>query len=325
MSTVSYTLSRTRPISNSTRERVLWAVEQLNYQPNVMAQGLAGSRTGFLALLLPTDEAISDSFTFDIIVAAAETARDRGFHLVLWTEPAGETKGLQDLMRRGLLDGALLLSVRLHDTRVQALQEAAVPLVMIGRNENPADCLYVDSDAAQAADAAIAYLARLGHTNVDYIGPSNSAHQAGFGIVLRVHEALEAATKQLGINLRSAYSDPNAKALETVMIDVLKDPSVTALLALGDSAVVGIRSILQAMQTPVPDYVSVLGLLISTRVTETIWPQLTTITHDPKELGQLGVLTLIDSLDSSTTDVTQILLPSKLNERTTTAAPRFPL
>lgn len=68
-------------------------MDQLNYQPDVMARGLAGRSTGFLALLLPTDEAIADSFMVDIIVAAAETARERGYHLLLWTEPAGEPEG----------------------------------------------------------------------------------------------------------------------------------------------------------------------------------------------------------------------------------------
>ena len=322
LSTVSYALSGARPISESTRDRVLWAVDQLNYQPNVMARGLAGRRAGFLALLLPTDEAIADSFMVDIIVAAAETARERGYHLLLWTEPAGESAGLRDLMRRGLIDGALLLSVRLHDPRVAALREADVPLAMIGRTQDPDGCLFVDSDAAQAADAAIAYLAELGHTTLGYVGPPLSAYTDGFGIVVRVHDSLVKSAERHGVRLYPVFSDLNATAFRKAMTDLLaEEPPVTAVLALDDTAVAGILNGLRSMQLSVPSDVSVVGLLISSRAAELTWPHLTTVTHDPRELGRLSASALIDSLEGVTAEVTQILLPSEVVERSTTGAP----
>lgn len=322
LSTVSYALSGARPISESTRDRVLWAVDQLNYQPNVIARGLAGRRTGFLALLLPTDEAIADSFMVDIIVAAAETARERGYHLLLWTEPAGEPAGLKDLMRRGLIDGALLLSVRLHDPRVAALREADVPLAMIGRTQDPDGCLYVDSDAEQAADAAIAYLAELGHSTLGYVGPPLSAYTDGFGIVVRVHDSLVKSAERHGVGLHPVFSDLNPTALAKAVTDLLaEEPPVTAVLALDDTAVAGILNSLRSMQLAVPSDVSVVGLLIPTRAAELAWPHLTTVTHDPRELGQLAASALIDSLEGATTEVTQILLPSEVVERSTTGAP----
>ena len=53
VSTVSYALTGTRPISEATRDRVLAAMAELGYQPNAMARGLASRRSNILGLLLP--------------------------------------------------------------------------------------------------------------------------------------------------------------------------------------------------------------------------------------------------------------------------------
>ena len=322
LSTVSYALSGVRPISESTRERVLWAVEELDFQPNVMARGLAGRRTGILALLLPTDEAITDPFMVDIIVAASETARQGGYHLLLWTEPAGESAGVNDLMRRGLIDGALLLSVRLRDERVSALREAGVPLTMIGRTQDPGECSFVDSDGEQAAEVAIAHLAGLGHTTAAYVGPPQGAYDDGIGIVVRIHDSLISSAERHGVRLLPVFADRNARESARVLTELIEsEPDVTAVLALDDAAIAGILNGLRAMDLSVPSDVSVVGLLVSPKVAEMVWPQVTTVAHSPEDLGRLSALAMIDSLDGVGTPATQTLLPSEVVERSTTAPP----
>ncbi len=322
ISTVSYALSGVRPVSEATRDRVQWAIEQLDYQPNVMARGLAGRRTGFLALLLPTDESPADPFMIDIIVSAAEAARERGYHLLLWTEPAGESAGVKDLMRRGLIDGALLLSVRLDEDRVSALREADVPLTLIGRTEDPVDSQFVDSDAEQAAEVAIAHLAELGHRTVAYIGPPRSAYEDGIGIVIRIHDSLVRSAERHSIRLITAYAERNVAASTQTVTDLMSsEPDVTAVLALDDSAIAGVLDGLRSIDHSVPSDVSIIGLLVSPQVAELAWPKVTTVSHDPRDLGRLAALAMIDSLNGASGRTAQVLLPSELAERSTTAPP----
>ncbi len=322
ISTVSYALSGVRPVSEATRDRVQWAIDQLDYQPNVMARGLAGRRTGFLALLLPTDESPADPFMIDIIVSAAEAARERGYHLLLWTEPAGESAGVKDLMRRGLIDGALLLSVRLDEDRVSALREADVPLTLIGRTEDPVDSQFVDSDAEQAAEVAIAHLAELGHRTVAYIGPPRSAYEDGIGIVIRIHDSLVRSAERHSIRLITAYAERNVAASTQTVTDLMSsEPDVTAVLALDDSAIAGVLDGLRSIDQSVPSDVSIIGLLVSPQVAELAWPKVTTVSHDPRDLGRLAALAMIDSLNGASSRTAQVLLPSELAERSTTAPP----
>ena len=53
VSTVSYALNGTRPISDATRQRIMDAIQELNYHPNLLARGLINKRTRIIALLYP--------------------------------------------------------------------------------------------------------------------------------------------------------------------------------------------------------------------------------------------------------------------------------
>jgi DNA-binding LacI/PurR family transcriptional regulator len=79
-STVSYVLSGTRPISDETRQQVLRAMKDLDYTPNALAQGLAGKRTGIIALIFPIGEVGFSLTDFEYIQAASEQARSDGYH-----------------------------------------------------------------------------------------------------------------------------------------------------------------------------------------------------------------------------------------------------
>ena len=56
ISTVSYAINGTRPISEETRQRIFAAMEELGYQPHALARGLASKRSRIVALLYPTAE-----------------------------------------------------------------------------------------------------------------------------------------------------------------------------------------------------------------------------------------------------------------------------
>ncbi len=84
LSTVSYALSGTRPVSDATRRRIEDAMAELGYQPNAMARGLASRRSHVLALIYPAMEKGLGGTVAEFVSSAAETARENGYHLVLW-------------------------------------------------------------------------------------------------------------------------------------------------------------------------------------------------------------------------------------------------
>ena len=152
LSTVSYALSGTRPVSQATKDRIGEAMAELDYRPNAMARGLASRRSRTLALIFPAMESGIGGTVAEFVRSAAATARQRGYHLVLWPFGADQPEEIRDLVHQGMADGVLLMEVCLADARVDALHSAGLPFTMIGRTEDVTGltyvCLLYTSDAA---------------------------------------------------------------------------------------------------------------------------------------------------------------------------------
>src|SRR5664279_1080795 len=107
LSTVSYALNGTRTISEDTRRRIFQAMDELGYQPHALARGLAGKRTRIIALLIPSSARGLGATALEIVTGAAEAARARGYHLVVWSTELNGIAELQLLINQGLVDGVV--------------------------------------------------------------------------------------------------------------------------------------------------------------------------------------------------------------------------
>ena len=62
--TVSNVITQRVPVSEKTRARVLEAIEELGYRPNLVARGLSQGKTKTLALVVPT---LSNPFFAEVV------------------------------------------------------------------------------------------------------------------------------------------------------------------------------------------------------------------------------------------------------------------
>lgn len=322
LSTVSYALSGSRPVSDATRARILEAMEELDYAPNLVARSLKGRRTRIVALLLPTDDSDADPFMADVITSAAETARQSGYHLLLWTEPFESSTDLQTFVRQGLVDGALLLSVQLDDERVAVLERDAIPMVLIGRTADPDPFTFVDTDTGQLADTAMRHLAELGHRAVAYVGPPQSELARRYGFVERIQRGLEASADEHGVELLTCHPERSpADGREAIGALLFDRPDVTAAVVMNDPALAGVIQGAQAEGRRVPDDFSVLGLLTSSLVADATTPGTTAVVGSPTAIGRLAAEAIVEILeDPGSATVRQELVGCELVERSSTAA-----
>ena len=150
--TVSYAISGKAPISEETRDRVYAAMRELQYTPNVMAQALAGRRSRIIAMLLPSQERALSNADMEYMLGAASAARELGYHLLLWPTVDRDVEEVVALGQAGLLDGVILMEVRMQDERVALLRDAKVPFSLIGRTaDEHEEPLFSDRDFEGAA------------------------------------------------------------------------------------------------------------------------------------------------------------------------------
>jgi DNA-binding LacI/PurR family transcriptional regulator len=321
LSTVSYALNGTRPISAETQQRIFAAMDELGYRPHVLARGLASKRSRILALLFPALERGLGITELEFVSGAADAAKENGYHLVLWPVDLHDLDEVRRLTQQGLADGVVVMEIHLNDDRIQLLRDLHFPFSMIGRCAELTNLGYVDIDFKQTMIDAVNYLISLGHSHIAFLNHSQVEFDAGYGPSVRTQadfiEAMQSAGLQGITQFCGAAPSAGYKALNDLLVEC---PDLTAMIAMNDRAIPGMLQALTEKGRCVPDDFSLIAAVSSARAAEMMMPPLTTMDPPSVELGRLGVELLIEQLEDQEEDTRQVLLPCQLVVRGSTGA-----
>jgi DNA-binding LacI/PurR family transcriptional regulator len=316
ISTVSYVLSGSRPISEETKRRILLAMDELGYKPNAAARALASKRSKILALSFPPSDRGLGASELEFVTSAVQAAGAKGYSLVLWTEATGDPALVERFTVQGLFDGMVLMEVHERDVRVPALVELGIPFTLIGRCGNAEGISYVDIDFDQTMSDAVSYLASLGHESLAFLNQSKAEYDAGYGPSIRCHSSFAAAVSRQGIDGVERFCGANPASGYEVFSALMEErPSLTALVAMNDRALPGVLRALADRSLAVPRDFSLMAVVSSARAAEMFMPPLTTLDLPSQALGKLATERLIDRLEGGDSEVHQALLPCILVER----------
>jgi DNA-binding LacI/PurR family transcriptional regulator len=303
------------------------AVDELGFRQNMLARALASRHTRIIALLSPALEHHLGRAGLSIITSAAQTARERGYRLVLWPM-SNDAHEMTELVTDGLLDGVLLMEVEFDDARVDKLTELGAKFALIGRTRDPSGLAYVDIDFDKAVADGLEYLVGLGHLHIAMVmGEAAGAHLPGYGPRLRVEDAFRAGMISRGLEPIVTSAEPTrtggAAAVDELL---LRAPQLTAIFVSNEDAAPGIVQRLEELGRPVPAAASVLSIANLPVIGEAPKPILSTLNVPQEGLGELGVAALIDQIEGgSAKNLPQTLLPCVLQiEETTGRAPGPP-
>ncbi|YCH10267.1 LacI family DNA-binding transcriptional regulator [Arthrobacter sp. alpha11c] len=315
-STVSYVLSGTRPISDQTRQQVLQAMQDLHYTPNALAQGLAGKRTGIIALSFPIGEVGFSLTDFEYIQAASQQARSEGYHLLLWPYSANDVEELRKVVNQGIVEGVVLMEVRTVDERVSFLLDSHLPFTTIGRTGGHQPQAFVDADFDAAGNMALDYVLGLGHTELAFLTRSQEELDAGQGPMVRMQDAVLEAAEARGVRMPVFTVPPTFndgwKAFEEIR---KKAPRMTALLTFNEPAVPGFMAAAAEHGLRIPRDLSLVGLNSSDDGARTSHPNLTSFSPNHSELAKQAVNYLVRLLHGNEPATLQKLLRPELAER----------
>ena len=167
--TVSKVLRGNADISEETRKRVLKRMKELNYQPNMMARGLASGRTFTIGLVVPD---LVHPFFAEFAKSLSGTLRPSNRALILASseeDPEIEQKEIQSLLRRGV-DVLLIASCQSSLRNFYDLGDQRTPYLLFDRNFPHLAAHFVGSDDVQAGELATHHLLELGRTRIAHIG-----------------------------------------------------------------------------------------------------------------------------------------------------------
>jgi DNA-binding LacI/PurR family transcriptional regulator len=315
-STVSYVLTGARPISQPTRERIQRAMQTLGYTPNVFARSLKSKRSRIIALLFPRHGRDLGLSSLEYILGASDRAQDLGYHVLLWTTDAEALGDLAQLARQGLVDGALVMEIRLRDPRIDVLRTAGLAFAMIGRNADPAGVDFADTNFDQCARLAVDHLADGGHRHLGFVNLSAATIAAGRGNAIRLRDGILAAAAARGVRL-TAQTCESSVAGGRAALDELweRDPAVTAVIAFNEQAAPGIMAAATGRGMRIPEDFSVLSVDMPAQAALMTTPAMTTVGPTAAGMGRAAADMLISRLAGNTGEATQILFDGELTVR----------
>ena len=319
VSTVSYALSGVRRISDKTRQRVMSAVEELNYHPNLLARGLVNKRTKIIALFYPAIASdYLDDVQIDFIASIAKTATYYGYGLLLNTSPSGQAK-IKRFVNEGLVDGIILMEVQRHDPRVILMKQLGYPFSLIGHSENNEGISFVDMDFYSAFQQCARYLARLKHREIAFISPIVDLENNQQNYLFESLRGLNDAVGELGMQCTSHGCEPLIEAgCEMMKALLVKRPGLSAVIAGNEPIYSGVTQALLEKGLRMPRDFSVIGVM-SNRSAEKYTPKVTNLAIQSTEMGALGAEFLIKKLEDQDFIPQQVILPPQFSVRQSSA------
>ncbi|MGE8488994.1 MAG: LacI family DNA-binding transcriptional regulator, partial [Paraburkholderia nemoris] len=165
--TVSNVLRNREKVRPETAERVLKAIADLGYRPNLNARALAEGRSSTLALMLSN---ISNPFYPEFVLAAERAARKAGhFLMVCNTDDDAEIgRAYLNQIAGTLADGVLVMNtdITINDLCASATHSAPILLAMWEHPEAPPALPCIAVDFARAGALAAQHLLELGHREI---------------------------------------------------------------------------------------------------------------------------------------------------------------
>jgi len=175
---VSYVINNgPRPTSPEVRERVLQAIQALDYYPNAFARGLRVRRTNTVGLIVNDYNALEvflSPYSASILTGLTVQLKAHNYYVMVYPSIVGEDPEVSgQLLRSGRLDGIVVRLVQdppATDALLEAISEANVPCVCIER-AGAARFGFgaVTFDDEQGAHAATSYLIERGHRRIAHL------------------------------------------------------------------------------------------------------------------------------------------------------------
>ena len=172
--TVSHVINNTVPVKRETRDRVLGAIRELDYHPNLVARSLQSRKTNTISLVLPATERNlgEHSYLSELLAGITDESRHHSFDLLLSTSCAeDEELSIYRRMVRGKrVDGCIITCTKENDERIAYFLEENMPFVAFGRSNEEWGFPYVDVDGKAGVQQGVRYLIDLGHRRIGFMG-----------------------------------------------------------------------------------------------------------------------------------------------------------
>ena len=305
VSTVSHVINETRHVSTDTRQRVLGAMNALNYQPNRLARSLRVKKTQTIGMIVPDS---SNPFFSEIARHIEDYCFEQGYSVILCNSDGDLDKELfyANVLVEKQVDGILFVAVGLSEDNILSLNAQHIPTMLVDRHipKLALDSVLVNN--RKGGWLATEHLIERGHQRIGCItgfsGLTPSSER-----VMGYHQALEERGLSIDESLivQGDFHFKSGYDRTQQLLDLKKPP--TALFCGNDLMAIGAMRAAVERGLNIPDDIAFVGF-DDIPIAQFMNPPLTSVTQPLKKLGRLSSQLLIDRIQQDDVEVTQHML-----------------
>lgn len=311
--TVSRAISGKGRIGDETRQKVLAYIKKCDYKPNVIAKGLAQSKTFNLCVVMPEDSNLADlPFFHQVIIGIQEAASRMEYDILLCIGKENDSTSLERVLMNRKVDGVILLRTYVKDIHVELLADRQIPFVTVGSTDYE-NVYQVDNDQRKACRELTGLLLERQMEKIVLLGGMDSlvvTRNRLQGFLDAFHQAgMEPDGNLIRLNLGSRQSVDSA-------IDEVMGKHADCIICMDDVICSHVMQKMRQEHRKIPEDIR-LASFYNSSVLENSVPSVTTLVFDARELGRVAVETLLDVVEGK--DLPQCrLLPYEIVQREST-------
>lgn len=280
-------------VSEQKRDKVMQAVDALNYRPNAVAQGLRKKNTKTIAVIVGS---IKVNYCNKLVYAIDKEAHKLGLTVIVCNSHENvelEVQLLQNMVERNV-DGIILMSAfedikEIPEVYLDLYYGEKIPVVFVDKRIEGLNSNLIQSNNEEISYQAIRYLLSLGHRKIGILSTDNfsTARERIAGY----RRAIQEAGIQFQKNWLKLASRRNQTVIREKTAELIEQEEVSAIYILNNS--LSISSLMEIKE---------LGKSISKDISMLVWDdeevdellEITSIVQPIEEIGRMAVKNIIE-------------------------------
>jgi len=303
VATVSRGLNNSDTVKAKNRDRVLQAIKEANYQPNLLARQLRTSRS-FMILVMVSN--IANPFCAEVVKGIEEQAEKNGYRILLCNSGSDieRSRSGLSLLTGKMVDGIITMDAFTRLTELAALIGDA-PWVQCAEYADAGAVSCVGINDVDASQHVVSRLADGGRQRIALINHDLSYKYArlrerGYKSVLHLRD--------LSYQAIEYASDLSAAAGMAAMTRLLAtEPRPDAVFAVSDTLAAGALRASEKAGLRIPQDIAVVGF-DGTELSEMVSPPLSTIKQPSRDIGRKAVDLLLNKIDNPDAPTERVMM-----------------
>lgn len=317
--TVSNVMNSSKFVRDETRNRVLKAMEELNYHPSTIAKSLKGKKTKVIGLIIPIrPNDTSADFFLDVSNGIESILHEEGYKLIISNSHENIGNELEHVNMfktefTDYIDGLIIVPTLKFGSETYESLKINYPVVYVDRKPNTLE----EEDMVYTNNYFVTYEA------IEMILKKNKKKIAFFSGPIDVSTTIERfdaykdVLKKYSIPIKDELIFTGESSFDSGYLmaeKLILNQKVDAIVVVNNTISMGVFKLLKEKNIKIPDEVSFLSYddFQWMEVTE---PTITTIRQPSYEMGKTAAKLLLEKLQDSTRVPREICVDSQIIKR----------